>query len=284
MEGGKKAAGDKANLAPDRQRGRAEPSSPVGRVKWVGDGLCRKSGAVSRAPNGTAGAAFRLRPGRVRAPPIRPTGHPEAIYRFTPTAASYPFPSVNEGEITLILQQIEQGDAQAANRLLPLVYDELRQLAAAKMARESAGQTLQSTALVHEVWLRLGGDAQQPWKNRAHFFAAASEAMRRILIENARRKRAARHGGGLARVDASATGFDLAAPVQDDDELLLLNDALDALAAHDPRKAELVKQRYFVGLSLEEAAQVLDISDRTAKRDWAYARAWLHGEMERQRA
>ena len=190
---------------------------------------------------------------------------------------------MNGDEITPILQRIEQGDPHAAGELLPLVYDELRRLAAAKMARETPGQTLQPTALVHEVWLRLGGDQQPPWTNRAHFFAAAAEGMRRILIDNARRKRAVRHGGELAKVSADATGFDVAAPLGDDEELLLLNEAVDALTAHDPRKAELVKQKYFVGLTLEEAADVLGISHRTAKRDWAYARSWLFNEVKRLR-
>ena len=190
---------------------------------------------------------------------------------------------MNAGDVTLILQQIDRGEPAAADRLLAVVYDELRRLAAAKMSRETPGQTLQPTALVHEVWLRLGGDAQPAWSNRAHFFGAAAEAMRRILIENARRKHAVRHGGALARVSAHATGFDLPAPDTDSAELLLLNDALDAFAAHDPRKAELVKQKYFVGLTLEEAAEVLGISPRTAKRDWAYARAWLFNEVQRLR-
>jgi RNA polymerase sigma factor (TIGR02999 family) len=190
---------------------------------------------------------------------------------------------VNDGEITLVLQRIEQGDPGAGAELLPLVYEELRRLAAAKLAREAPGQTLQPTALVHEAWLRLGGEGQPVWGGRAHFFAAAAEAMRRILLDNARRKRAIRHGGDLARVSAEATGLDLAAPEARDEELLLVNDALDALAAHDPRKAELVKQRYFVGLTLEEAAEVLGISHRTAKRDWAYARAWLFNEVQRLR-
>jgi RNA polymerase sigma factor (TIGR02999 family) len=190
---------------------------------------------------------------------------------------------VNDSEITLVLQRIEQGDPQAGTQLLPLVYEELRRLAAAKLAREAPGQTLQPTALVHEAWLRLGADAQPTWANRAHFFAAAAEAMRRILIDNARRKRAARHGGEFAKVSADATGFDLAGPAADDTELLLVNEALDALAAHDARKAELVKQKYFAGLTLEEAAEVLGISTRTAKRDWAYARAWLFNEVQRLR-
>ncbi|MBI3886032.1 MAG: sigma-70 family RNA polymerase sigma factor [Opitutae bacterium] len=186
-------------------------------------------------------------------------------------------------DITHILQRIDQGDPHAGAQLLPLVYEELRRLAAAKMAREAPGQTLQPTALVHEVWLRLGGDGQPQWANRAHFFAAAAEGMRRILIDNARRKRAVRHGGDFAKVSADATGLDLASPAADDDELLLVHEALDALAAHDARKAELVKQKYFAGLTLEEAADVLGISHRTAKRDWAYARAWLFQEVQRLR-
>jgi len=190
---------------------------------------------------------------------------------------------MSDGQITMMLQRIEQGDAQAADQLLPLVYDELRRLAAAKMARETQDQTLQPTALVHEAWLRLGGDRQPGWANRAHFFAAAAEAMRRILIDNARRKRAVRHGGDLAKVSADATGFELVGPDGNED-LLVINEALDAFAAHDPRKAELVKLKYFVGLTLEEAAEVLGTSPRTAKRDWAYARAWLFTEVNRLRA
>jgi RNA polymerase sigma factor (TIGR02999 family) len=188
-----------------------------------------------------------------------------------------------DGEITQVMQRIDRGDAQAAAALLPLVYDELRRLAAAKMARESLGQTLQPTALVHEAWMRLGGDQQPAWANRAHFFSAAAESMRRILIDQARRKRAVRHGGDLARLSAHATGFDVASPSEDDDELLLVNEALDALAALDPRKAELVKQKYFLGLTLEDAADLLGISHSTAHRDWAYARSWLFAEVNRLR-
>ncbi len=191
---------------------------------------------------------------------------------------------MNDGELTRVLQRAGAGDPTAAADLLPLVYDELRRLAASRMAREQAGQTLQATALVHEVWLRLGGDNQPAWANRAHFFAAAAEGMRRILIDKARQKRAVRHGGGLARVDADATGFDLAAPTVDDADLLLINEALDGFAAHDARRAELVKLKYFTGLTLEEAAEVLGVSVRTAKRDWAYARAWLFNEVNRLRA
>ncbi|WP_438480972.1 ECF-type sigma factor [Oleiharenicola lentus] len=186
-------------------------------------------------------------------------------------------------DITLVLQRAGQGDPHAGDQLLRLVYEELRQLAAAKLAREHPGQTLQATALVHEAWLRLGGEDQPHWANRAHFFAAAAENMRRILVDNARRKRAIRHGGDLAKLSASETGFDFASPTADDEELLLVHEALDALAAQDARKAELVKQKYFVGLTLEEAADVLGISVRTAKREWAYARAWLFNEVQRLR-
>ena len=180
-------------------------------------------------------------------------------------------------DVTLLLQQIERGDPTAAERLLPLLYDELRKLAASKMSRESAAQTLQPTALVHEAWLRLGGDAQPAWQNRAHFFAAAAEAMRRILIDRARRRRAERHGGGQARVWCENLD-DLGTPAADD-ELLAVHDALQKFAAVEPKKAELVKLRYFAGLTLEEAAQAADVPLGTAKRWWVYSRAWLYREM-----
>jgi RNA polymerase sigma factor (TIGR02999 family) len=179
----------------------------------------------------------------------------------------------NVSDVTLILQRIEQGDPRAAAELLPLVYEELRRLAAQKMAHEAAGHTLQPTALVHEAWLRLGGEAQPNWQNRAHFFGAAAEAMRRILIDHARRRQALRHGGGQERVNVDEV--ELAASATDDDQLLAVHEALDRLAAEDPRKAELVKLRYFVGLTNEEAAEALGVSVPTVKRDWAYARAWL---------
>ena len=187
-------------------------------------------------------------------------------------------------DLTLILQKIERGDAQAADQLLPLVYGELRKLAAAKMAHEAAGQTLQPTALVHEAWLRLGGNAQPDWQNRAHFFAAAAEAMRRILIDRARRRHAVRHGGGLERTSADALERELAPSGADDAELLDVHEALDALARHDARKAALVKHCYFAGLTLKEAALVLGISEPTARRDWSYARAWLFNEIKRLRS
>ncbi len=186
-------------------------------------------------------------------------------------------------DITLILQQIDRGDPRAADRLLPLVYGELRKLAAARMANEPAGLTLQPTALVHEAWLRLGGSDQPDWKNRAHFFAAAAEAMRRILIDRARRRQAVRHGGGLVRASEEAVDDVIAAPGANDAELLDVHEALDALARHDARKAELVKQVYFVGLTFKEAALVLGVSEPTAHRDWSYARAWLFNEIKRLR-
>lgn len=183
------------------------------------------------------------------------------------------------GDVILLRQRIDLGDPQSAEQLLPLVYEELRKLAAAKMAREIEGQTLQPTALVHEVWLRLGGDQQPQWHNRAQFFAAAAEGMRRILIENARRRHAVRHGGEWEKVSVDAVPLDLFSPAADE-KLLLIHEALDRLAAHDARKAELVKQRYFVGLTLEEVAAVMGISETTAKRDWSYARAWLMNEIK----
>ena len=183
-------------------------------------------------------------------------------------------------DVTRILEAAHQGDPHAADQLLPLVYDELRRLAAHRMWNEAGGHTLQPTALVHEAWLRLVGNENQKWDGRAHFFAAAAEAMRRILIERARRKTAARHGGGqsLANVD----DLEIAAAVPED-ELLAVSEALDKFAVRDQRKAELVKLRYFVGLKLEEAAEVLGVSVPTASRWWAYSRAWLCQEIERQR-
>jgi len=163
------------------------------------------------------------------------------------------------------------------NELMDVLYDELRTLAAQKMARENPGQTLQATALVHEAWLRLGGDQQPAWKNRAHFFASAAEAMRRILVDNARRKNAERHGGKAERI--SFEGLELAAAM-DDDQLLAVHEALDRFSARDPLKAELVKLRFFAGLTMEEAAKMLDISEPTAKRYWAYSRAWLFREIK----
>jgi RNA polymerase sigma factor (TIGR02999 family) len=181
------------------------------------------------------------------------------------------------GDVTRSLDALDSGDPRAADQLLPVVYAELRRLAAAKMAREQPGHTLQPTALVHEAWLRLGGDAQPHWKNRAHFFAAAAEAMRRILVDRARGRIAAKRGGGAEHVDLDA--IELPSPTTDDDGLVRVNEALDKLAALDPRKAELVKLRYFVGLSFDETATALGIAVPTAKQWWAYARAWLTVEL-----
>ncbi len=186
----------------------------------------------------------------------------------------------NAGEVTRILSAIRNGNAQVAQELLPLVYDELRRLAAFKLAHEAPGQTLQPTALVHEAWLRLGGDENQAWNGRPHFFGAAAEAMRRILIDNARRKRARRHGGGQQRVDVEE--LEIAVAVKDDD-LLAVDAALDRFAALDQQKAELVKLRYFTGLTIAEAAEILGVSAPTANRWWAYARAWLHKDIEDQK-
>ena len=176
-------------------------------------------------------------------------------------------------DVTQMLEAVERGDAKAAEELLPLVYRELRRLATHRMAQEAPGHTLQPTALVHEAWLRLVGSEQQTWNNRAHFFGAAAEAMRRILIDSARRKRALRHGGGQQRLDIDE--IEITAPAKDD-ELLAVNDALEKFATLDKQKAELVKLRFFAGLNIEEAAQILGISAPTAKRWWAYSRAWLY--------
>jgi RNA polymerase sigma factor (TIGR02999 family) len=180
-------------------------------------------------------------------------------------------------DMTTILERAGQGDPLAAAELLPVVYDELRRLAAQKMASELPGQTLQPTALVHEAWLRLGGDAQPAWKNRGHFFAAAAEAMRRILVERARRRTALKRGGGIPAV--SLAEVEVALEIVDDERLLQLNEALEKLCAVNPRKGELVKLRYFVGLSFEDAASVLSIAVPTAKQWWAHARAWLAVEL-----
>lgn len=183
----------------------------------------------------------------------------------------------NMGDATQLLTAVDQGDPQAAEKLLELVYEELRRLAIHRMAQEAPGQTLQPTALVHEAWVRLVGDKNPKFENRAHFFSAAAEAMRRILIDRARRKLTQRHGGGFERVELD--GYDLAAP-EADDQLLAVHDALDKLAQLHPVQAELVKLRYFAGLTNEETAQLLDISVSTAKNYWSFSRAWLLHEIE----
>ena len=181
---------------------------------------------------------------------------------------------------TLLLSALEGGDARAADQLLELVYDELRRLAASRMAKESPGHTLQPTALVHEAWVRLVGAGEPRFANRAHFFAAAAEAMRRILIDRARKKQARRHGGGLERVPLD--DCDPATP-EADDQLLELNEALERFAVAHPKQAELVKLRYFAGLTLEAAAELMGVSLSTAKNYWAFSRAWLFQEMHRAR-
>jgi RNA polymerase sigma factor (TIGR02999 family) len=180
--------------------------------------------------------------------------------------------------ITLILNRAQQGDPTAASELLPLVYDELRKLAAARMANESASHTLQPTALVHEAWLRLtDNDPNTRFANRAHFFASAAEAMRRILVDRARRKLAGKRGGGRERI--SLDKVEIAADA-DDETLLLVSESLDELAREQPKAAEIVKLRFFVGLTLEESGRLLGFTERTAKRHWAFARAWLYHAMK----
>ncbi len=180
-------------------------------------------------------------------------------------------------QVTELLSQVESGDPAAADRLLPLVYEQLRELAAARLAQEHPGQTLQATALVHEAYLRLvDADGPQTWHNRGYFFAAAAEAMRRILVDNARRKSSLKRGGNLARAELDESR--IAAPCADE-ELLAVHEALDKLATVDPAAAELVKLRFFSGLTLPEAAAANDVSLRTAHRLWAFAKAWLHREI-----
>jgi RNA polymerase sigma factor (TIGR02999 family) len=182
-------------------------------------------------------------------------------------------------DLTLLPDALHRGEPDAAGVLLAQVYAELRSLARAKMAREAAGHTLQPTALVHEAWLRLGGGSagnEQRFQNRAHFFGAAAEAMRRILIDRARSRAAARHGGGAEHLGLE--DLEIAAPAADD-QLLAVHEALDGLEAEDPEKAEVVKLRYFAGLTFEEAAEVLGVSERTVRRHWNYARAWLFAQI-----
>jgi len=179
-------------------------------------------------------------------------------------------------DVTHILDRAQAGDPKAAEELLPMVYEELRKLAAARMAQEAPGQTLQPTALVHEAWLRLVGDGPQRWNSRGHFFGAAAQAMRRILIDRARERQARRHGGGLDRVNVDS--FEVAAP-QSDERLLAVNEALERFEAVDPAVAELVKLRCFIGLSMPETAEALNLPLRSAERSWAYARAWLRRDI-----
>jgi RNA polymerase sigma factor (TIGR02999 family) len=184
-------------------------------------------------------------------------------------------------DVTRILVEMQRGDPKAADELLPLVYAELRKLAAYKMAHCAAGHTLQPTALVHEVWLRLVGRDNPTFENRAHFFAAAAEAMRHLLIDNARRKLARRHGGGLQQVELE--NVDIAMPA-DEDHLLAVNEALDRLAAHSPIEAQVVKLRFFVGMTVAESAEVLGLSERTVKQYWSHAKTWLYREIQSKKA
>lgn len=184
----------------------------------------------------------------------------------------------NPGQVTQILNAIDKGDARAAEDLIPVVYDELRKLARHRMAMEPAGQTLQATALVHEAYLRLVGDHHGPWNNRGHFFGAAAEAMRRILVEKARQRRSQKAGGDYRRVDWSEVTL---ATETGDDQLLRVDEALGKLEKQDPEAARLIKLRFYVGLSGQEAAQALNLPQRTATRTWAYARAWLLKEIAR---
>ena len=181
-------------------------------------------------------------------------------------------------DVTRILEAVQQGDPIAPEQLLPLVYEELRHLAAHKMAQQPAGQTLQATALVHDAWLKLVGSGKQNWESRRHFFSAAAEAMRHILIDRARKRLALRHGGGQERLDIDE--FEVAGPVEQE-TILALNEALDELEKTDRAKADVVKLRFFVGLSERETAEVLGLSERTIERYWAYAQAWLFDRLAR---
>ena len=180
-------------------------------------------------------------------------------------------------DIARILEAVQGGNSQAAEELLPLVYDELRRLAAHKMAQERPGHTLQATALVHEAWLRLRESHRQAWRGREHFFSAAAEAMRRILVEHARRKSRVRHGGDLERADVELIDLPIAA---DAEKCLRVNEALDQMAKIDPRKADVVKMRMLIGLELQEIATALNASVKTIQRDWAFAKAWLSRELK----
>ena len=219
------------------------------------------------APSRQAAKKKSLRSSRLRA------SYPTKTWRLSGFAREPNFPYPHRvADVTRILQSIEHGDPKAAAALLPLVYDELRRLANYRMANEGPGQTLQPTALVHEAWLKLAGEDRQQWNNRRHFFGAAAEAMRRILVDRARRKQRVRHGGELERVDLA----DVDLPIgQNDDKCLRVHESLDALAAEDPEKAEVVKLKIFAGMKVSEIAVAMDCSEKTIQRHWNYAKAWL---------
>ena len=183
----------------------------------------------------------------------------------------------DENNITRVLNAIGNGQGQASGDLLPLVYEELRRLAAARMAHEASGHTLQATALVHEAWMRIAGNSPHRWENRRHFFGAASEAMRRILIENARRKSRLKHGGDRVRVEIEGLDFAAATP---DEQVLLVDEALDRLKSEDPEKARIVEMKFFGGLTNQEVAETLNVTERTIERQWAYAKARLFRDIQ----
>lgn len=202
---------------------------------------------------------------------------PIACCHANPGALGTTLPTFEMNDVTRILNSLDKDDPKAAEQLLPLIYEELRKLAASKMSKESPNQTLQPTALVHEAYMRLvDADADKQWDHRGHFFAAASEAMRRILVDNARRKRAMKHGGDLSRTELAESRI---VGGRTDDQILLANEALDKLSAVDPVKAEVVKHRFFVGMTNTEVAKVMNLSEATARRHWEYARAWLFAEI-----
>lgn len=216
-------------------------------------------------------------PGAIPALRMRPSNPLPALRRGV-TLGQCQVPLILMSEITLVLQAINRGDPQSAEDLLPLVYEQLRRLAAGRIAQEAPGQTLQATALVHESWLRLTKEDGQVWQNRAHFFGAASEAMRRIMIENARRKSRLKRGGGLKRVDILE--IDLAATTPDD-KILMIEEALEVLQAEYPDVARLVVMKFFGGLTDEETAETLGVTERTVRRHWAFAKAWLLDRVQK---
>lgn len=205
---------------------------------------------------------------------LQPLGRPFRSRHWPSAGVRHNLPPMSD--VTQLLRALDAGDPRAADQLLPMVYEELRKLAAARMAQEKPGQTLQATALVHEAWLRLAGSDQQQWRGRSHFFGAAAEAMRRVLIDQARRKASSKRGAGQSPEEWHESAVASPAPTE---EMLAVHEALDSLAADDATAAEVVKLRYFVGLTIPEIADVLGISPRSADRHWLFARAWLKGAI-----